>query len=380
MPFKIKIKRPKIRLPKVKISKPKLPEVKIPKVKIVHVEADVKGDLKAPGKIVENTFEAAKDGVEAAGEVIGDALEAADDLLTNAKREIDTGLTVLKANTDREAEQFWRNVKTEFNFFFATACGVNSERKKWQRKYDQGEISATELEERTKDLPPDDECAIGGQWSSEEGFVLTDGDGVPSQVEPDYEPQVMEFFEALLTDDDLKLSTITKFMEAAVAYRDRPIWPGQPVNYEISAPFPGAQVRGQDGWGNGAFGASRGRHRRHAGVDFAALPGTLITSPVTGRIDRITDCYSDKERNGDLKAIVIKNLIDSGFETKVLYVKPLPGITVGSSVEAGKTAIGNTQGIQRIYPGITDHTHIQIRDGDRKLVPVTRRGVGAGQP
>lgn len=370
----------KIKIPKIKLKKPKISLPKLPKVKVVHVEADVEGDIKSPGKVVGNVAETAKDGLDGAADGVKDVLNTGDKALRDAKAEIDRGLTVLKAKTDIEAENFWRNIVTEFNYFFATVCGENSERKKWQRKYDQGEISATELEERTKDLPPEDECGAAAQWSSEDGVSLLDKDGVPSLAEPEPEPEVLEFYTTELTDGDLKVASITQFMEAAKRYRDQPIWPGEPTQFEISPPFANAAVRENDKWGDGAFGASRGAFKRHAGVDFAAPPGSQVLSPVSGRVERISAVYKDPAKNGELRAIVIKNFIDNGFETKVLYVKPSVGMTVGSSVEAGKTLLGTSQSLQHNYPNITDHVHIQIRDGERKLVPVTKTGLRPRSP
>ncbi len=49
-------------------------------------------------------------------------------------------------------------------------------------------------------------------------------------------------------------------------------------------PFTKPRIRGKDGYGLGYFGANRDYGRRHAGVDLVAPLGTLVTSPVSGRI------------------------------------------------------------------------------------------------
>lgn len=373
---KIKIKRPKIKIkiPKVKIKTPKL-KIKIPEVKIAHVEADIEGDIKKPGKIVGNAMGDAKDVLDGGAKAITDAASTLDQGAKDIKSELDGSLTELKSNVDREAEDVWRNIVTEFNYFFATVCGENSERKKLSRKFDQGEISATEYEKRKKDLPPEEECGAAAQYSTNDGLTLADSQGNPSEKPIEELPEVIKYQEATLDGGDHTYASITAFMKAAVEYRDRPIWPGEPLDFEIFPPVDGASVRQQDTWGHGAYGSSRGKFRKHRGVDFAVPAGSYISSPVTGEIDRITAVYNDPTLNGPLQAIVVKNFDTPDHEAKILYVKPAVGIYPGAKVTAGVTVLGESQTLQLHYPGITEHIHIQIKNSDGDMVPVSRRGL-----
>ena len=111
-----------------------------------------------------------------------------------------------------------------------------------------------------------------------------------------------------------------------------------------------------------------------AGVDFVVLGGSLIVSPVSGTVARVTNVYSNKNKNRHLRAVVITNPKDRSFETKILYVSPALGIQKGAKVIGGKTLLGTSQSLQTHYLGITDHVHIRIRAGKKRLVPISKKG------
>ena len=87
---------PKIEKPKIKVETPK-----VPKVKVIHVEADLKKDLKKPGNIVNNTMKTTADGL---GAVVTPVASLVSDInITEAQKEIDGAI---KASSVFVEEQF----------------------------------------------------------------------------------------------------------------------------------------------------------------------------------------------------------------------------------------------------------------------------------
>lgn len=59
----------------------------------------------------------------------------------------------------------------------------------------------------------------------------------------------------------------------------------------------GHQIRGEDVYGAGAFGASRGGGaRRHRGADYVSEPGELVRAPISGVVQRIGYAYRGDAR------------------------------------------------------------------------------------
>ncbi|MFT3767414.1 MAG: peptidoglycan-binding protein [Minicystis sp.] len=139
-----------------------------------------------------------------------------------------------------------------------------------------------------------------------------------------------------------------------IAPRDRTITTMWPVVYANPT---GRAVRGTDGFGSGAFGASRGS-RSHDGTDYVTVPPQNVTSPMTGRVTTISAPYRD---NNDLLGVQIE--ASNGTLCWVWYIQPARGI-VGSLVRAGQTVIGTAQSLQERYPGITNHVHVRIHRAD----------------
>ena len=143
-----------------------------------------------------------------------------------------------------------------------------------------------------------------------------------------------------------------------IAPRDRTLIALWPVVYANPT---GRAVRGTDGFGSGAFGASRGS-RRHDGTDYVTVPPQDVTSPMSGRVTTISAPYRD---NNDLLGVQIE--ASNGTLSWVWYIAPARGV-VGSLVRAGQTVIGTAQSLQGRYRGITDHVHVRIRRADGTAV------------
>lgn len=122
----------------------------------------------------------------------------------------------------------------------------------------------------------------------------------------------------------------------------------------------GEAPREHDGYGGGAFGASRdGGAREHAGVDYVAEAGQRVSAPISGFVTKIGRPYAD----GDLRYVEIRNPA-LNVSARVFYVDPT--VEVGDAVRMGGR-IGRAATLQHRYPGITDHVHLELREGGRTL-------------
>ena len=126
----------------------------------------------------------------------------------------------------------------------------------------------------------------------------------------------------------------------------------------------GMSVRGCDAQGCGSFGAPRGVGS-HYGSDYEATTGQEVYASVSGIVEKIGYPYAD-----DLSFRYIKIAASDGTIVRELYVFPAPGLTVGDSVAAG-TIIGTEQILSGRYPGITEHSHLDIETDDGYVDPET---------
>lgn len=117
----------------------------------------------------------------------------------------------------------------------------------------------------------------------------------------------------------------------------------------------GNGIRGHDVWGSGAYGASRGKGKRHKGADFICLPGREIVAPTRGMVVRIAYPYAEPFNDIMYSGIVLRG---SDCEIKMFYFEPLKTI-LHTTVEKGQL-IGYAQDISRKYHGIINHVHMQI--------------------
>jgi len=140
--------------------------------------------------------------------------------------------------------------------------------------------------------------------------------------------------------------------------------PGLPV---AVSPVPDPQIRGKDGYGNGAFGVSRdGDTRKHGGIDLVAEPGTDAVSPASGRIILFDPYRGIPGKEGIYTGVQIAT--DDGYVVRVHYVDAqAAGLKTGDRVEMGQP-IGQVQDLSIVYPpkidgAITNHVHLDMQRG-----------------
>ncbi|XP_073778216.1 leukocyte cell derived chemotaxin 2, tandem duplicate 1 [Danio rerio] len=113
------------------------------------------------------------------------------------------------------------------------------------------------------------------------------------------------------------------------------------------------QKRGCDkNYGCGNYGAKRGR-RTHMGLDIVCTDGAYVYAPFDVKI------------NGRAKPYGNNNAIDDGISLsggglcfKLFYVKP---DNLSGNLKKGDK-IGSLLPMQKVYPGITSHVHVQMCD------------------
>ncbi len=135
--------------------------------------------------------------------------------------------------------------------------------------------------------------------------------------------------------------------------------PGVDVDGDGAADFinpTGLGLRGVDGFGSGAFLASRDEGARlHRGADFVAAAGQRVNAPMSGYVTKIGYPYGD---DLSLRYVELTNRA-IGYVVRIFYVQP--GVTLGQALRQGDM-IGVSQSLQRRYPAITDHVHVELTD------------------
>lgn len=134
-----------------------------------------------------------------------------------------------------------------------------------------------------------------------------------------------------------------------------------------------ARIRGIDKWGSGAYGAPRdGGTRAHRGIDIACVAGTGVLSVTLGKVTKIGYPYSPSNpKKGHFRYVEVTD--PSGNRHRYFYVEPK--VTVGDTI-GSLQCIGDTQGLTKVYPGITDHFHYEVIDKDGNYLdpgPLTER-------
>lgn len=131
----------------------------------------------------------------------------------------------------------------------------------------------------------------------------------------------------------------------------------------------GRGVRGHDKYGSGAFAATRttaGKHRLHGGIDFAAEPGQLVVSPITGTVIREARPYGD---GGPWDTgVLIETPEREAILVKMFYCRPLIDI-IGTHVDAGDP-VARAISLQDKYEGITDHIHLEVWLAGKRIDPL----------
>lgn len=119
-----------------------------------------------------------------------------------------------------------------------------------------------------------------------------------------------------------------------------------------------------DDFGSGAYGASRGR-RVHNGIDFYVPPGSVVCSPVDGRITKYGYCYSS-----DLHWRYIQITDSNEVDHRLFYVETTRN--AGTRVFKGEP-VGMAQDIASKYDTdekkMTPHVHYEIKRNNGFLDP-----------
>jgi len=123
----------------------------------------------------------------------------------------------------------------------------------------------------------------------------------------------------------------------------------------------GLLVRGMDRWASdgGAYHAKRsrdGRPRLHEGIDFVAVPGTPLVAPAPSRFIRFADPYPDAV-DSRLGGAVLRT--PNNWEIKFLYCRVDDNIREGRLLRRGER-FAVAQSLQKLYPGIQDHVHVEV--------------------
>lgn len=127
----------------------------------------------------------------------------------------------------------------------------------------------------------------------------------------------------------------------------------------------GQEAREVDGYGSGAFHASRdGGAREHAGVDYLSVARQAVRAPISGYVTGIGYAYEGDAR---LRYVELTNRA-IGYLVRVFYLEPAVGI--GQAVRLGQP-IGEALSLQARYPGISDHVHVETSRIGRGYVDPT---------
>jgi murein DD-endopeptidase MepM/ murein hydrolase activator NlpD len=131
--------------------------------------------------------------------------------------------------------------------------------------------------------------------------------------------------------------------------------------------------RGVDGYGSGAYGAPRGS-RKHKGLDLRIGIGEEVYAPRDGKIKQTVGVpYSAQTMEHQHYKYV--SLVDAnGFEHVLMYIKASQGLKKGMRVKAGDV-IGYAQGLQLLYPGISEHVHYQVDYKGKYFHPLDFEGM-----
>ncbi|XP_010899518.2 leukocyte cell-derived chemotaxin-2-like [Esox lucius] len=113
------------------------------------------------------------------------------------------------------------------------------------------------------------------------------------------------------------------------------------------------RIRGSDKFGQGHYGAPRTGGRKHSGVDVMCSDGATVYAPFDVTIQGKSFPYSDPSKkaiNDGLK------LSGAGLCFNLWYVKP---VKYSGVVKKGQR-LGTMMPMQKVYPGITSHLHLQL--------------------
>jgi len=122
-------------------------------------------------------------------------------------------------------------------------------------------------------------------------------------------------------------------------------------------------LRKSDTWGQGHYQAPRGQ-RKHNGVDIAYAPDVEVQAYVEGKVTKIGFPYDPGHpKKGHCRYVQITTA--DGFDVRYFYLDPL--CSVGLFVRRGE-CLGKVQDMTEIYPGITSHFHIEVKDPEGEFI------------
>lgn len=117
-------------------------------------------------------------------------------------------------------------------------------------------------------------------------------------------------------------------------------------------------IRGLDKHGSGYYGAPRGS-RVHNGIDYACPPESEIHPTCPGKVSKHGWAYSDPKKS-DYRYVQVTDV--QGYNHRYFYIDAAVDLGVYVTEE---TVIGTAQDLTKIYPGITNHVHYEIKkEGD----------------
>ncbi|KAL1262000.1 hypothetical protein QQF64_007265 [Cirrhinus molitorella] len=143
----------------------------------------------------------------------------------------------------------------------------------------------------------------------------------------------------------MKLYILFSFLHLSVKFG--PLCSGNPSNSK----------RGCDtNYGCGHYGASRG-DRSHEGLDIACADGATVLAPFDVKLNGKAAPYINQPQKEPINDGI--TLSGEGLCFKLFYVKP--DRYSGTTLKKGQK-IGTLLPMQKVYPGITSHIHVQMCD------------------
>ena len=126
------------------------------------------------------------------------------------------------------------------------------------------------------------------------------------------------------------------------------------------------KIRGQDSWGHGAYNAPRdGGKRRHKGADYVNHFGEAVAAFEGGEVTKIGFPYSQKSaKKRHFRLVELR--ITPAIVHRYFYVESF--VQPGEMVAKGQI-IGWAQDLDKVYPGIVQHVHFEIKKNGRFINP-----------
>jgi len=106
----------------------------------------------------------------------------------------------------------------------------------------------------------------------------------------------------------------------------------------------------------------------HKGIDLACYPNTRITLALigiesVGKVTKIGMPYEDNQRTEYNETLYkyVQVTTPSNINVRLFYITPQ--VEVGQFINADDV-LGVVQNLQPIYPGITNHIHVEVKSGN----------------